>query len=53
MRYVQPEETGQVRSQQERGVQGPARGGIRGSGTGSQTAGSHRCLHATEIEQSM
>lgn len=51
MRYVQPEETGQVRPQQERGVQGPAGGGVRGSGAGSQAAGSHRCLRAAEIEQ--
>lgn len=51
MRYVQPEETGEVRPQQKRGVQGPAGGGTRGSGAGGQAAGSHRCLHAAEIEQ--
>lgn len=51
MRYVQPQETNEVRPQQERGVQGAARRGIRGSDAGSQAAGAHRCLLAAEIEQ--
>lgn len=51
MRYVQPEEADQVRSEQERGIQGPAGGGTRGLCAGSQAAGSYRRLLAAEVQQ--